>query len=239
MPRIRTIKPQFWLDENLGQIKREARLLYIGLWNLSDDQGVFEWRPARIKVQLFPYDYDICSKEIEEWLEELIATGDISQFEYEGEIFGYIWSFLEHQEIKNPSQWNFAPVPEDLPIPTPALLQQGDSSTPALPLGKRKRNREKEKESIYIKFGTFNNVLLEKKEYDKILERFGKEKTEEKIEELSLAIKSKGYKYKSHYATILNWDRREKKDGEARKDSERDPRQPKRHDQYTEPDELP
>jgi hypothetical protein len=148
MPRIRSIKPQFWLDENLGGIPRDARLLYIGLWNLADDQGVFEWRPARIKVQLFPYDADVTSKEIEGWLELLLGTEDIAKFEFDGRIFGYIRSFLEHQDIKKPSKWTFAPVPQELGSSTPPVGEELPTTTPPVPLGSRLKgkgvgNREK------------------------------------------------------------------------------------------------
>ena len=40
MARIRTIKPQFWDDLKIGRLSRDARLLYIGLWNFADDLGV-------------------------------------------------------------------------------------------------------------------------------------------------------------------------------------------------------
>jgi len=62
MPRIRSIKPQFWLDEDLATICRDARFMFVGLWNIADDGGVFEWRPQKIKAQLFPYDDDITTK---------------------------------------------------------------------------------------------------------------------------------------------------------------------------------
>lgn len=58
-------------------------------------------------------------------------------------------------------------------------------------------------------YGEFNNVTLSEKEYAKLLERFGEKETLERIERLSSGIASKGYKYKSHYATILNWKRRD------------------------------
>jgi hypothetical protein len=159
MPRIRSIKPQFWLDENLGGIPRDARLLYIGLWNLSDDQGVFEWRAAKIKIQLFPYDTDITPKIIEEWLTLLTDTHDISKFNHDGHSFGYIKSFLEHQEIKKPSKWVFAPVPPELknnnppaikstppvggelPTSHPPMGENSDTATPAVPLRSRGEGR--------------------------------------------------------------------------------------------------
>ena len=154
MARIRTIKPQFWLDENLGSIKREARMLYIGLWNLSDDRGVFEWRPARIRIEIFPYDDDIKTPDIEEWLQTLIQIGNVIYFEENGKPYGYIPTFLEHQEIKNPSKWTFTEGLPDISrqedSTTPVLPQSGDSPTPVLPVGNREwgiGSREKEKES--------------------------------------------------------------------------------------------
>lgn len=61
-------------------------------------------------------------------------------------------------------------------------------------------------------FGEFENVALTVKEYDRLVARFGEKGAKERIEALSAGIESKGYKYKSHYAAILNWDRRDKKE---------------------------
>jgi len=65
---------------------------------------------------------------------------------------------------------------------------------------------------IYIqKYGEFNNVLLTEGDYKKLIDRFGEDGARERVEHLSEAISSKGYKYKSHYATILCWERRDQK----------------------------
>ncbi len=56
------------------------------------------------------------------------------------------------------------------------------------------------------------SVYLTDEQYHNLLERFGENETKEAIETLSLGILSKGYKYKSHYHTILNWKRREEKE---------------------------
>ena len=66
----------------------------------------------------------------------------------------------------------------------------------------------KEKKEDTLKYGQFENVLLSIDEHNKLRERFGPS-TNAHIESLSIGIKSKGYKYKSHYATILNWARRD------------------------------
>ena len=62
------------------------------------------------------------------------------------------------------------------------------------------------------RYGEFNNVLLTDDERNKLSERFGTAKAEAYIERLSGYIESKGAKYQSHYATMLNWSR---KDGES------------------------
>lgn len=61
------------------------------------------------------------------------------------------------------------------------------------------------------RYGEFENIILTKKELEKLETKFGVSKTGEMIENISEYVKSKGVKYKSHYATILAWDRRDKK----------------------------
>jgi len=63
-------------------------------------------------------------------------------------------------------------------------------------------------------YGEFLNVLLTDAEKGKLIEKFGAQGFMERVKGLSLGIESKGYKYKSHYAAILVWDRMEKKRSE-------------------------
>ena len=51
-------------------------------------------------------------------------------------------------------------------------------------------------------------VLLSKDEFSKLTESFGIEGTNERIKNLNDYVMSKGAKYKSHYHTILNWERK-------------------------------
>lgn len=62
---------------------------------------------------------------------------------------------------------------------------------------------------------TFSQVVqLTKDEHRKLIEKFGQKGADDRIENLSLYIQSKGDKYRSHYATILNWDKRDRKEGD-------------------------
>lgn len=81
------------------------------------------------------------------------------------------------------------------------------SQTPNKPLTTIKE-RKKEKKEIKEKYGHFSNVLLSSIEHGKLLEKYGEPTTKKYIESLDMHIESKGTKYKSHYATILNWIRR-------------------------------
>lgn len=69
------------------------------------------------------------------------------------------------------------------------------------------------------KFGDF--VLLSNDEFKKLVDKFGIDKTNELIDRLNNGIGSKGYKYKSHYYTILTWER-----NNSKKENQHQPKKP-------------
>lgn len=54
-------------------------------------------------------------------------------------------------------------------------------------------------------YGEFQNVKLAEEEIKKLRERLGDDNVKKFIRKLDLYIESTGKKYKSHYATIINW----------------------------------
>ena len=100
---------------------------------------------------------------------------------------------------------------------------------------KQKRNKSETKATLLNKNGNnVNNdnnvkkkyndaVFLTDTEYKKLISELGESLTKELIENLSLYIRSQGKekKYKSHYATVLAWNRKNRKQG-ATKDEEHD-----------------
>lgn len=56
MARIRTIKPEFWTSEQVMNCSRDARLLFIGLWNFCDDYGRHPANSKQLKALIFPDD---------------------------------------------------------------------------------------------------------------------------------------------------------------------------------------
>lgn len=63
--------------------------------------------------------------------------------------------------------------------------------------------------------GEFKNVRLSLEEYDKLEAKFGKDGAHEWIEKLSAWMQSNGKTKKDHYATILNWARRDQEEGKG------------------------
>ncbi len=96
----------------------------------------------------------------------------------------------------------------ELAIPSTELAEQ---STKVSRTATQQKKKETIQKKLYKrKYGEFQNVLLTDEEYQKLQDRF-KATIIEKIENLSTGIASRGYKYKSHYATLLNWERLEAK----------------------------
>lgn len=104
MARIRTIKPEFWTDEKIGNLRREARLLFIALWNFADDKGTVRANPVLIKSQIFPYDEDLRVDTLNKWLAALVDARMLEPFTLNGESFYNIRTFLSHQKIDRPSK---------------------------------------------------------------------------------------------------------------------------------------
>ena len=104
MARIRTIKPSFWKDQKVGRLQRDARLMYIGLWNLADDEGVVCGDASVIKSELFPFDERLRLKTVEAWIAQLIEAIMIIPLNHQGESYYVIRTFKAHQNINRPQE---------------------------------------------------------------------------------------------------------------------------------------
>lgn len=97
MPRIRTIKPEFWTDEKVVELDPWARLLFIGLWNFADDQGYIQYSPKRIKMQIFPGD----TTDVVPLLASLLDAGLLAAFDSPIGRLLHIQSWSKHQKVSN------------------------------------------------------------------------------------------------------------------------------------------
>jgi hypothetical protein len=71
MAKIRHIKVEFWTSPQIVECSPLARLFFIGLWNFCDDGGIHPYSLKRLKMEIFPADENIFSRDIEQLLIEL------------------------------------------------------------------------------------------------------------------------------------------------------------------------
>jgi hypothetical protein len=97
VPRIRTIKPEFFQHEGLFEAEVETglplRIVFVGLWTIADKAGRFEWRPRQIKLNVLPYD----TVDFAAVLSALETCGFIRRYAVEAKIYGCIPSWERHQ----------------------------------------------------------------------------------------------------------------------------------------------
>ena len=102
MARIRTIKPEHWNDKKLAEISLPAHLLWIALWNFSDDEGIIEADLNLIRSQVFPRRTDIRTEQVEQWIGQLVKARFVIPFTYNGEGYLKHRTFKTHQKIDKP-----------------------------------------------------------------------------------------------------------------------------------------
>lgn len=113
MPRIRTIKPEFFRDEELQDLQGQhttmpIMLVYAALWGHCDKNGTFEWRPKQLKLDILPF----LPFSMDHALELLEGAGFIKKFEAMGKHYGSIPCFLKHQRISGSEAIDPAKYPE-------------------------------------------------------------------------------------------------------------------------------
>ena len=83
-----------------------------------------------------------------------------------------------------------------------------DSIEEYIPESDDSASAPKKSKTVKHKYGEYNNVLLTDEELDKLKDEYID--WQERIENLSSYVASTGKSYKSHYATIRNWARKDK-----------------------------
>lgn len=102
MARIRTIKPEYWTSEQVMSVSRDARLLFIGMWNFADDGGNQPANAKTIKAQIFPCD-ELSEGDVTGFIGELLAVGLLETYEADCRWYWNIPTWKKHQRIDQPT----------------------------------------------------------------------------------------------------------------------------------------
>jgi hypothetical protein len=223
--RSRNIKPGFFKNEELAECQPLARILYAGLWTISDREGRMEFRPKRIKAELLPYD----DCKISELLNELIKHGFIIHYSVDELEYIEVPTFLDHQNPHHKEAESTIPASDSpnariiktLGLSSASLGQNSDkpTSNPAdslnpitdslIPLNgipkSKARNRKKrdttEGKTQYAEFVW----MIADKEYGKLVRDYGESAVARMIDILDNYKGANGKTYSSDYRAILTW----------------------------------
>lgn len=124
------LNPEFWLDEEIASLSPYARLLYMGLWGICDDNyATLPNQAGWIKAQIFPYE-EVDTRRL---LDELSNKGKLILFVSDGKEFWFIKNFFKYQTIDRPSKPKY-------PEYTPTLAEGSTSTRPEVKLKEVKLN---------------------------------------------------------------------------------------------------
>lgn len=114
MPRMRSMKPEYFDDEELcTSTSRNTRLLYPWMWCYADEFARLRGNPAWIKGKAFPYDDDLTAGDIERMIDELETVGCVVRYGSGKSQYLFLPNLADHQRLephKTPSRLPSPPV---------------------------------------------------------------------------------------------------------------------------------
>jgi len=109
---------------------RDARLLFIGLWNFCDDTGRHPASVRQLKAEVFPGD-DVAIDQVGAWVNELIEAELLIEYEVDGKHYWQVTGW-HHQYIskRQPARY---PAPPEGPSTSKTATPSAPKDTPEIP----------------------------------------------------------------------------------------------------------
>lgn len=127
MPRIRTIKPDFFVSEKIAKLSLTAERTFLGILTLADDEGRLKAGPEVLNGALWPLRPEHTVDQMREDLAQLEAVGLLCRYEVDGRTYRHVTRFRVHQRINRPTPSKLPPCPihDTPPPPAPGPDGQG------------------------------------------------------------------------------------------------------------------
>ena len=130
--RSRILKPGFFDNPVLGKLDPLTRILFTGLWCYADREGRFKWEPERIRVKILPYDTRC---DVPKMLDSLKGANLIAHYSVNGEEYGEVCKFKEHQRPHRRESASILPACEEgEPRASPGTVQGQSKDSPRCPV---------------------------------------------------------------------------------------------------------
>lgn len=105
MARIRTVKPDLFINERVAACSVTAVVTYVGLFTQADDHGRHRDNAAIIAGVLWPLRAEHTPVHVEDDLQQLADAGLVCRYTgCDGKRYLHITGWFEHQKIDKPSQ---------------------------------------------------------------------------------------------------------------------------------------
>lgn len=104
MARKRMIDPNIWQSEDFGKLSTLAKLVFIGLFSLADDEGRGRCNPIYLKSTLFPYEEGIRSADVDKTLSEISSNMSVVFYSCDGSSYYSLYNWNTWQKIDRPSE---------------------------------------------------------------------------------------------------------------------------------------
>ena len=208
----RIIKDSIRTSKSVNAMSDFQFRLWAYLITYVDDYGRGSADPELLKGFVFPRRKGVTESTIQKTLEELATAGSVILYEVDGEPYLCFPNWSEHQTVRN--KVSKFPAPEDGIVQSASTCKQMKSNASKCarnPIQSNPeygiQNTEYTRKSAKHTLGEYGNVLLTDEELEKLKSEFPD--WQERIENLSLYMRSKGKTYKDHLATIRNWARKD------------------------------
>lgn len=145
MARKRMIDPSIWQSEDFSRLSTLAKLVFIGLFSLADDEGRGRCNPVYLKSTLFPYEENIRSADIDKTLSEISSNMSVVLYSCDGSNYYSLLSWDTFQKIDRPSQ---SKIPEYNENTMELLFDEHSTSTRRVVAPNKNKKRIEDNKNI-------------------------------------------------------------------------------------------
>lgn len=203
MARKRMVDPSIWQSEDFSKLSTLAKLVFIGLFSLADDEGRGRANPTYLKSSLFPYNENLRSTDIEKTLSEISSNMSVVFYECNGSSYYSLLSWYTFQRIDKPTNSQLPAFDEN----NKEIRRLFVEVSPKTPRGvspkrieeKEIKNKVKEEKFIAPTLDEINKYIADKNLNKVNSEHFYQFFTE------SNWVDSKGNKVKNWKLKLLTW----------------------------------
>ena len=214
MARKRMIDPSIWQSEDFSELSNLAKIVFIALFSLADDDGRGRANPIYLRNTIFPYNEDLRSTDIEKALSEISLNMSVIFYSCDGSKYYALTNWDKWQKIDKPTPSKIPEYKENMKIETfdensTRTSRKFDEGSRLIEKNKNIKEKEEKKEKFPPSFEEIKKYIDDKK-LNVDAEKFFNYFTEGNW------IDSKGNKVRNWKQKILTWnsytDKKEKVD---------------------------